>query len=224
MSSRIEKLAKEWSDEREPVTTAVKEKISRFLHPPPAMRHRIAMALYKIRMQVNRLDYILNKLQERDKMLFDKAVSAQMVRDNARATIYANEIAELRKIARTMLRAQLALEQVSLRLETIQELGDVLVAMAPVIGVVRDIKKQLMGVVPEIALELTEIDEELRRIVIEAGEFTGMGAEVTVTSPEAKKILEEAATIAEMKMRERFPELPEGVGTQEMPAPPKQSG
>lgn len=222
MPSKIEKLAKEWSDESESIAAAMKDRISRFIHPPPPMRHRIAMALYKIKMQVNRLEYMLNKLQERDKMLFDKVVSSQMVRDTARATIYANEIAELRKIARTMLRAQLALEQVSLRLETIQELGDILVTMAPIIGVVRDIKGQLMGVVPEIALELTEIDEELRRIVIEAGEFTGSGAEIAASSPEARKILEEAATVAEMKMKEKFPELPAGVSsTQEMPTPPK---
>ena len=221
--SKLEKLAKEWSDERESITSAVREKISRFVHPPPPMRHRIAMALYKIKTQVNKLEYMINKLQERDKMLFDKVVSAQMVKDTARATIYANEIAEIRKIAKTMLRAQLALEQVSLRLETIQELGDVLVAMAPVIEVIKDIKKQLMGVVPEIALELSEIDEELRKVVIEAGEFTGVSTEIALSSPEAKKILEEAAAVAEMKMKEKFPELPSGISAQEAPSQSKQT-
>jgi len=50
--------------------------------------------------------------------------------------MYANEIAEIRKIAKVTLRSELALEQVVLRLETIQEFGDVAAMMGPVAGVV----------------------------------------------------------------------------------------
>ena len=220
MPSRLEKMAKEWSISDKP---SLRERLRGIIHPPPPMRQRIAMALYRIKVQVNRLEHMLCKLQERDKILFEKVIDAQMAKDTARATIYANEVAEIRKIAKTLLRAQLALEQIALRLETIQELGDVIVTMAPIVGVVRDLKKQLMGVVPEIAFELSEIDEMLYSVVIEAGEFTGHAVDFTVASSEAKKILEEAALIAEQRMKERFPELPSatGVPSEKLPSPPK---
>ncbi len=58
-----------------------------------------------------------------DRELFDKCVSSQMVKDSARAAIYANECAEVRKMATNALRNQLALEVISLRLEIIREFG-----------------------------------------------------------------------------------------------------
>ncbi|OYT54670.1 MAG: hypothetical protein B6U76_07220 [Desulfurococcales archaeon ex4484_217_2] len=222
MPSRLEKFVKNWDDNPKP---SVKERISRMIHPPPPMRYKLAMALYKVKIQVNRLEHLFNKLQERDKMLFEKVVSAQMMKDNARAAIYANEVAEVRKIAKTVLRAQLALEQVALRLETVRELGDVLVTMAPIVEVIKDIKQHLKGIVPEIAFELDEIDSTLHSIVLEAGEFTGTSIDSTIVSGEAKKILEEASIIAEQRMKEKFPELPlSGISTGEsasLPAPPK---
>ena len=222
MPSRLEKFVKDWDDSPKP---SVKERIARIIHPPPPMRYKLAMALYKVKIQVNRLEHLFNKLQERDKMLFEKVVSAQMMKDSARAAIYANEVAEVRKIAKTVLRAQLALEQVALRLETVRELGDVLVTMAPIVEVIKDIKQHLKGIVPEIAFELDEIDSTLHSIVLEAGEFTGTSIDTTIVSGEAKKILEEASIMAEQRMKEKFPELPlSGISTGEsasLPAPPK---
>ncbi|MCD6114346.1 MAG: hypothetical protein J7J78_03490 [Thermoprotei archaeon] len=222
MPSRLEKFVKDWDDSPKP---SVKERIARIIHPPPPMRYKLAMALYKVKIQVNRLEHLFNKLQERDKMLFEKVVSAQMMKDSARAAIYANEVAEVRKIAKTVLRAQLALEQVALRLETVRELGDVLVTMAPIVEVIKDIKQHLKGIVPEIAFELDEIDSTLHSIVLEAGEFTGTTIDSTIVSGEAKKILEEASIMAEQRMKEKFPELPlSGISTGEsasLPAPPK---
>ncbi len=222
MPSRLEKFVKDWDDSSKP---SVKERLARIIHPPPPMRYKLAMALYKVKIQVNRLEHLFNKLQERDKMLFEKVVSAHMMKDSARAAIYANEVAEVRKIAKTVLRAQLALEQVALRLETVRELGDVLVTMAPIVEVIKDIKQHLKGIVPEIAFELDEVDTMLHSIVLEAGEFTGTAIDTTVVSGEAKKILEEASIIAEQRMKERFPELPlTGVPSGEsasLPTPPK---
>ncbi len=223
MPSKIEKIARNWDiSEKE----SFMDKINRMLHPPPPMRQRIALALYKVKVQTSKIDHMLNTLQDRDRALFEKVVSAQMMKDKARATIYANEVAEVRKIAKTLLRAQLALEQVALRLETIQQLGDVLVTMAPVVGVIRDLKSQLLGVVPDIAFELSEIDDMLQAVVIEAGQFMGRSVDISVAGPEAQKILAEANIIAEQRMKERFPELPAGIGavggTGELPSAPKQ--
>jgi division protein CdvB (Snf7/Vps24/ESCRT-III family) len=147
-------------------------------------------------------------MQGHDREMFDKCIKAQMQHDNARAAMYANESAELRKMAKITLHSQLALEQVALRLETIREFGDVAAMMAPVASVVRAIHKQIAGVIPEVGFELGEIGEMLNGMVMEAGEATGTGYDFEASNEEAQKILTEAGAIAEQRMKERFPELP----------------
>ncbi|MEM3268081.1 MAG: Snf7 family protein, partial [Metallosphaera sp.] len=107
----------------------------------------------------------------------------------------------------------IALEQVQLRLETVTEVADVFNSLVPVIGVVRELKNAIKGVMPEISMEIADIEEGLQEVVIEAGDFTGASLEQAATSPEARKILQEASAIAEQRMKENFPDLPAFVST-----------
>ncbi|NON61940.1 Snf7 family protein, partial [Acidianus sp. RZ1] len=140
--------------------------------------------------------------------LFERVVEAQMSKDTARAVMYANEIAELRKVGKQLLATQIALEQVELRLETVSELGDVFTNLIPVVGVVNELKSTLRGIMPELSIEMGELGEGLQEVVMAAGDFTGGYSGMTSPTPEARKILDEASAIAEQKMKEKFPDLP----------------
>src|SRR5207237_1336078 len=85
------------------------------------------------------------------------------VHDTARSTMYANEIAEIRKMAKITLRSELALEQVGLRLATIKEFGDVAATMGTIAGVVAAIKNQVHGVIPQVGYDLGDISESLNK-------------------------------------------------------------
>jgi len=178
------------------------------MHRQEPLKERINQVIYKLKVNQNRLEGANLKTQQHDKALFDKCVQAQMSKDSARATMYANEISEIRKMAKVTLRSELALEQVVLRLETIEEFGDVAALMGPVAGVVHSIKDQISGVIPQVGYELGEISETLSGVVMEVGEATGQSYDMETSGVEAQKILGEANTIAETRMRERFPELP----------------
>lgn len=147
-------------------------------------------------------------MMNHDREIFDKCVKAEMGHDNARAAMYANECAEVRKMAKVTLQCQLALEQVTLRLETIQEFGDIAAMMGPVASVVRSIRSQIAGVIPEVGFELGEVGEMLNGMVMEVGDTYGNSYDVEAASGEAQRILTEAGAIAEQRMKERFPELP----------------
>lgn len=179
----------------------------RFHHKVP-VKEQIASALYRLRVQKNKLESATIRMQQHDKDIFNKCVSSQMGHDTARAAMYANECAEVRKMAKVTLQCQLALEQVSIRLETIEEFGDVARMMAPVASVVHSIKNQITGVIPEVGFELSQIGEVLSNVVDEVGETTGTSYDVEASGIEAQRILGEANTIAEQHMKERFPELP----------------
>ncbi|MEM2851083.1 MAG: Snf7 family protein [Candidatus Bathyarchaeia archaeon] len=185
---------------------------SKFHHTPsPPLKERINNALHRLKIQLGRLEQTVDRLQSRDKELFDRCVKAMMMKDEPRAAMYANEIAEIRKMARIIIRSQLALEQVTVRLETIEELGDMLVQMGPVAGVVKAINMQLAGVIPEVASELESINDVLNGIVLEAGDVPGRPYNIKISDEEAKSILNEANAVAEQRMKDRFPELPAGL-------------
>lgn len=172
------------------------------------MKERVDEAIFRLRVQENRLDAAANRMQQHDKDMFNKCVRAQMDKDNARAAMYANECAQIRKMAKVTLQCQLALEQAALRLETVREFGQIASMMAPVASVVRSIQGQITGVIPEVGFELAEIGEMLNSVVIEVGESTGSQFEPQASGEEAQRILVEANALAEHRMQQRFPDLP----------------
>lgn len=203
--AKVEEFVKSWSGKQEP---SLAEKLKGAFKSKEPLRHKLIMAQYKLRTTLSRLDVYIAKLQERDRTLFERVVEAQMNKEKERASMYANEIAEIRKITKQLITTQIALEQVELRLETVTELGDIFGNLIPVVGVIKEIRQAMKGIMPELSLELSEIEEGLQEVIIEAGDFTGSGIEFAASSPEAKKILQEAAVIAEQRMKEKFPELP----------------
>ncbi len=188
---------------REPLKGLIE---SRFQNKP--VRDRISSAIYRLRTQQNRLELASLKMQQRDKELFRKCVDAQLSKDSARASMYAEECAEIRKIAKVTLQCQLALERGGFRLEAALEFGDLAHNMLPVAGVVRTLKTQISGIMPEVSSELGMISEMLGDIVIQAGTSTPGVFNAEVTSSEAQGIMNEASAIAEQKMKEKFPEIP----------------
>jgi len=90
------------------------------------------------------------------------------------------------------------------------ELVSVLVAaeIIPAAAVVRSIKGRLAGVIPEVSMQLGMIGQTLDSLVLEVGEATGTSWSAMATGEDAEKILMEASTIAEQRVRDGFPDLP----------------
>ena len=176
---------------------------------PEPLRERISYTIYKLKVQEGRLDQSYQRMQNHYNEVFRKCTNAVLSKDSARSSIYANECAEIRKMCQTMLRSQFALEQVILRLETVGEFGDIVVEMSPVAGVINSIRGHLSGVVPEVSFKLEEIGDSLNDLVMDSGEATSNSWNAMSSGDEAEKILSDANTIAEQKMKEKFPTLPD---------------
>lgn len=206
MESLSSRMIRDWdAGAREPIFSRIDQRLH--IHHTP-LKEKISTSIYRMKVQENKLEASASRMMHQDRELFGKVVAAQVAHDHARASMYANECAEIRKMAKTVLRCQLALEQVTLRLETIEEFGDVAAMMAPVASVVHSIKSQISGLVPEVGFELSEIGETLNGMVLDAGEVTGQTFESDTPNAEAQRILGEASAISEQRMRENFPDLP----------------
>lgn len=184
------------------------KKVEDKLHPV-RLEERISQASFRLKAQYDHLDQTYLKLQQRDRDLFQRCVGAQVSKDMDHARIYANECAEIRKIAKVVLGSQLALERVILRLETVGDFGNIMAQMAPVMSIVKDTKSKIAGIVPQVATELEEVNDTLADLANEATTETTMtDLPIEATDEESKRVLEETGMVAEQQLREHFPELP----------------
>ncbi len=204
-----EKFAGRWGEgkDRTPVTTRIKEAF----RPPGPLKPRLDHAIKRIDMQIQRLDKASSHFSERDKYIFARIVNAYSKHDMQRANVFANELAEIRRMEKMIIHARLALEQIVLRLSTVSELGDVVKTMAPAVGVLRSVKNGMAAVFPEADREFGTIGNLLGGIVMDASHSTGLNIDFQEASEGAHKIMNEAATVAEQKVREKLPQLPDGL-------------
>jgi len=178
------------------------------IREPAPLKPRMDAAVRRIRLQIQKLEQENARQNERDKTLFKKVVESFANHDTAHANIFANELAELRRMAKITLNSQIALDQIMLRIESASELGDLTYTLLPVISVIRDIRTAMSSVNPQIAKELGDISNLLSGLVMDVGSTMGMSVNFQSANEDAQKIIEEAAVVAEKRMQETFPELP----------------
>ncbi|MBS7622463.1 Snf7 family protein [Candidatus Bathyarchaeota archaeon] len=183
------------------------ERIREAFRPTPVKR-RLNQTIHRLQVQMRRLETKAYQLQARDRALYKKCVSAVQSKNNAQASMYASECAEIRKMVLTTMRSQMALERVYLRLETVRDFGEIAYAMSSVGGVLGKVRNDLQDLMPDISTELAEVNDELQSVVLEVGQATEQSFDFNVPTEESDAILKEAATLAEQRMRERFPEMP----------------
>jgi division protein CdvB (Snf7/Vps24/ESCRT-III family) len=204
-----ERFSKKWETRREeqPFTSKLKEAV----RPPGPLKPRLDFAVRRIELQVQKLDQATERFGQRDKTIFARIVDAYTKHDTSRANVFANELAEIRKMEKLIINARLALEQIVLRLRTVSELGDVVSTLGPAVSVLRSVRTGLVSVFPEAENELGEIGNMLSGIMIEAGQSQGMTLSFDTVNEDASKILTEASTVAEQRIKEKFPDLPPGI-------------
>ena len=190
-------------------------KVKDSVRNPGPLKPRLDLAVRQIQVQVAKLDSTSTKLRERDNSIFGKVVASLQKHDTQHASVYANELAEIRKMNKMVTQAKLALEQIVLRLNTITELGDIVVTLTPAMAVMRNVKQGLVGVLPEAESEIGEISGLLSSILVDAGTVGGYSLNFEAANEDAEKILSEASAVAEQRMKERFPEIPSTLPTAE---------
>jgi len=198
-------FVKRWQQEpKQGVGARIRDSIA----PEGPLKDRLEQAIRQINIQVSKLDALSSRLKDRDQRLFETIVRYLQRHDSTHATVYANELAELRKMEKLVEQAKVALEQIVLRLNTATTLGDVVVTLAPAMSVIKRVRAGLMSVMPEAEGEVSEINNLLSSILVEAGQMSGLSVNFEAANEDAERILAEASAIAEQRMKEKLPELP----------------
>lgn len=202
----LDKWAKNWKGPGKRET--IGEKVKNLINPPGPVRHQVVNAVYRLTSQIHKLDYSLSKLQAYDKQLFEKTVNALIEGDKTKARMYANEVAEIRKMAKIILTVRHALERVKIRLDTFLIVGDVQANLAPAVVALKGVAGYLKGMMPDVFAELMDIDEALQATMMQTAVAAPGMIGGDIVTEEAQKILKDAAIVAEQRLKQNFPELP----------------
>ena len=200
---------KTWSRTESPSVTS---KIHDAVKPQGALKPRIQNAVNKLQVQISKMDSMLTRLRERDAQLFQRIVTAMQQHDTSASRVLSNELAEIRKVTRMLGNARMSLEQVQLRLTTIHDLGDAMVAIGPAMSTMKGLKSSLGKFMPEADSELNSMTQTLNGLMVESLAGDSFNVESEASSEETEKILQEASAVAEQQIGDKFPSVPSAAG------------
>lgn len=198
-----------------PQGESVGHKLMEGLRPQAPLKPRIEEAQKKLQMQIQKLDGINSRINEKDQVIFKRIVAAMQSHDAQHARVLSGELSQVRKMGKMISSAKLALEQIQLRLNTITELGDVVVTLSPAMSVIKGLQGGLSGMMPEADQSFAQISDLLGNIMTDSGQIPqGEIGGFTAVNEDTARIMEEASAIVEMNMKNKFPDLPSAGGSQ----------
>jgi len=184
------------------------EKIRDTVKPQGALKPRIQTAVNKLQVQTSKMDVMLTKLHQRDQQLFDRVVTATQSHDTPTSRVLSAELAEVRKVSRVLGNARNSLEQVQLRLTTIHDLGDAMIAIGPAMSTMKELKPTMSKFMPEADSELNTMTETLNGLMVDSLSGDSFEMQDNAMNEETNAILQEAEAVASQQTDEKFPSIP----------------
>jgi division protein CdvB (Snf7/Vps24/ESCRT-III family) len=190
-------------------TENVGDKLLEGLKPQAPLKPRIEETQNRLHLQISKLDGMSIKMQQKDQLIFKRIVHSLQNHDSHYAKILSSELSQVRKMKQMVISSKLALEQIQLRLNTITELGNVVVTLSPAMSEIKGIQGRLSSMMPKADQSLGEISDLLGSIMNESGRIPITDiARDSGLNEDTMKIIEEASAIVEESMKDKFPDLP----------------
>ena len=199
-------LIKNWNNIKNSMNLS--QKVLDKVKPETSLKNRISFAEKKLQIQISRLDDTHQKLQQNHDHVFQKLVAAQKIGNEPRAKAYALEVQEIRKVRKVIGEAKLAMEQIKLRLNTVSELGDVVVTLSPCMSLIKGLAPSISGFVPEINTSMNELSNMLGNMITDSSLKTESIMESNQDNADTRSILEEVHAVLESETETNIPEPP----------------
>lgn len=193
-------------------TRGLTDRIRDTVKPEAALKPRIQTAVNKLQVQISKMDSMLTRLRERDQQLFNRIVTAMQQHDTTASRVLSNELAEIRKVTKMLGNARMSLEQVQLRLTTIHDLGDAMIAIGPAVATMKGMRSSLGRFMPEADSELNSMTQTLNGLMVDSLSGDAFNVEQDTTNEETERILREASAVAEQQIGDKFPSVPSSSG------------
>ena len=212
MDKNLGSLTNNWSNNG--TEGSLSQKVLRKVKPDTPIKNKIDDAQKKLELQIVKLNIIHEKLQKKQDGVFQKIVSAQKENNHAYAKAYAIELQEIRKMNNMVSNAKLSMEQIQIRLNTVSELGDVVVTLSPCMSVIKGLGVSLGGIMPQANSSMQDLSKMLGDVLsgstMTKQEETLLGRQ---NNADTVAILEEAHAVIEGQTKENIPEIPSEIPT-----------
>ena len=194
---------------------SISQKVMGKVKPDEPLKNKIDYAQKKLQFQISKLDSINEKLKKKHDTIFEKIVNAQRKNQTGYAQAYAGELAQVRKMKNMVGGAKLSMEQIKLRLDTVSELGDVVVTLSPCMSIIKGLSPSLSGIMPEANASMQDLSDVLGDVMagssVEMGDAFDSGKEA---NPDTLAILEEAHSVIAGQTESAIPDVPDSLKQQ----------
>jgi division protein CdvB (Snf7/Vps24/ESCRT-III family) len=190
----------------------IRDKLREAAQSQTPLKPRIEEAQMKLQIQIAKLDGMASKMQEKDKVIFGRIVRAMQNHDNHYGNLLSGELSQIRKMIKMIDSAKTAFEQLQLRLNTMTELGDVVVTLNPAMNAIKGIQGGLSSMMPQADQSFGQISDLLGNIMTGSSQTPTTTAALDSSSikldEEAMDILQEATSLVEENTWDKLPDLP----------------
>ncbi|MDW0174836.1 MAG: hypothetical protein QOC40_01170 [Nitrososphaeraceae archaeon] len=186
------------------------ERIRESLKSQKPLKPTMESAKNRLGIQTQKLDTLLEKLKSKDRALFNQIVTHLQNHDSQQSKMLSNELSQVRRTMKTISQLKMSLEQVHMRLESTIDIGDALTALKPAVGTLSKVKTGLSGLMPNVDVELGEINDVFSDIMVNANSTSDIGFALNPSGGDMTNILAEASMVAEQRVTDNFPDVPMG--------------
>jgi division protein CdvB (Snf7/Vps24/ESCRT-III family) len=188
----------------------IRDKLRDAAQSQTPLKPRIEEAQRKLQIQIAKLEGMSSKMQDKDRMIFSRIVKAMQNHDSHYGKLLSGELSQIRKMIKMIDSAKAAFEQIQLRLNTMTELGDVVVTLSPAMNAIKGIQGGLSSMMPQADQSFGQISDLLGNIMTDSNQTptAGLDSSSIKLDEEAMDIIQEATSIVEQNTRDKIPDLP----------------
>ena len=198
---------KNWNDIKNGLSMSQRV-LDKVVKPESALKNKISNAQSALQIQISKLESTQKKLQDNHDRIFNKIVDAKKARDESKARSYAIELQELRKIKTMIGNAKLSMEQIQLRLNTVSELGDVVVTLSPCMSLIKGLAPAISSLMPGVSSSLQDLTGVLNDVMTTSTFDPESMISNDHLDQDTTAILEEAHAVIEGETISKMPEPP----------------
>ena len=189
---------------------SISQKVIGKVKPEEPIKNKINFAQKKLQFQISKLEGINEKLKKKHDAIFEKIVNAQRNNKPSYAQAYAGELTQVRKMKNMVSGAKLSMEQVKLRLDTVSELGDVVVTLSPCMAIIKGLSPSLSGIMPEANASMQDLSQILGDVMSGSSVDVADNMNVdTTANADTLAILEEAHSVIAGQTQTAIPDVPD---------------
>ena len=201
-------ITKNW---REVKNNILSQKFLDRVRPEARLKNKMYDAGKKMESQILRLEQTHTKLKQNYDHIFKKIVECKRNGNNeneSRARTYAIELQEIKKAKNKIAEAKLAMEQIKLRLNTVSELGDIVVTLSPCMSLIKGLAPSISTLMPQMHTSMEDLTNMFGDMLTDSSLSQESMTPTYQGNTDTDAILQEAHDVIEGKTRTAMPEPP----------------